>query len=87
MLPLPLRDWTCTSREENYFDEVVLIFRDAFQIRIIEFVHDVALVEKLQGFVQLVGALFDEGLDIEFELVIAITAFDQGETLCVPLLR
>jgi hypothetical protein len=42
-------------------------------------------VEEFQGFVELVGCLFDERLNVQFKLIFGSTAIDEADALSVSL--
>jgi hypothetical protein len=59
--------YTCPA--DNFFTKVLLIFGDAFEIGIVEFVHNETLIEKLEGSFESIVILFYKRANVEFELI------------------
>lgn len=80
-----LQDSTCISLEDSYMAKELLVFGDAFEVGVVEFVHDVALVKELKWLIKLVQAFLYQWADIEFELIHTATALYKIDAFAIAL--
>ena len=55
----------------------ILILCDTFKIRIVDFVHNMALIEKFKRFIQSIDTFLDERFYVDFEFIEALTSFNK----------
>ena len=85
LLPLPPLDLIYIFQEDSWIMEEILILCDAFEIRIIDFVHNMTLIKKFERFIQSIYTFLDERFYVDFEFIEALTSFNQWKTLFISL--